>query len=166
MNIQASVKFDKQFWNRIGVWAVREIRVRTQKGKDRNEKRFPAYDPDYAELKRRGFTRLTKRTGAKGTKYKAYSGISLERQTSPPNFMLTRKTMNDLRIRLVTDQFVDIGWGGEAGGVVDAHEERGKYKVAGFSDKEQNRIVKMVGDEVERNWNTHVKNVIINVGKK
>lgn len=145
-------------WQKIAAYAIDHIKVRSQSGVDREGVSFPAYTPEYAKQKARGF--VGKRSGKRP---QAFKGISLERQTGTPNFRLRGFTLRDLSLRAASNKGATIGWRGEFANIVAANEERGKYKVGGVSDKEFDKILEMVDQEFVGQWNRRTHDVSIEV---
>ncbi len=151
-------KLDRKTWKKVNAAAITIIKVRTAKGIDRTGRRFPPYSPKYVKLKGRGHTRLSD-----GKKYKSMSGKSTSRKTNPPNFRLTGETLNSLRELGVTRKRGIIGWQGETAVRVSAHEERGKYRIGGVSEKDMKILTGIVADEIDKRWNRIVKNSKVTV---
>jgi hypothetical protein len=143
-------QFDKQFWKKIAVKAIDHIKVRTQKGIDREGKPFPPYSENYAELKQFGFKPTI---GGKKAGRVAHKGLSLERQISPPNFRLRGFTMRDLHLFAATAAHAIIGWRGEFAQIVSAHEEKKKYKVGGIEPEFESKLVDEADAYFVNRWN-------------
>lgn len=163
MNLNKAFELNRKMWAKIVAYAVPQIKKRTEGGRDREGKGFPAYSREYAKLKSRGFTRLTNRTGNKGTKLKGYERTR-ERQTSPPNFAARRETTRDLSPIAISRDSASIGWRGEYATIVSAHEQRKKYRIGGITKKEHEQVVKIADDFMVRQWNRKTKNIVVRVG--
>ena len=155
-------KLSNDFWNNMGVVAMTLIRKRTQKGIDRNGNAFPAYKASYATKKAKEFKNVQvsfRDRSGRGVNFtakerpKKLRGISLERQISPPQFELTRRTMRDLNIIAVSTTGVSIGWRKNAAFIIRAHEERGKYKVGGMHPKGLDKLTKLLDKEISKRFN-------------
>lgn len=143
MELEKALKLSKQFWARIGAYAISTIRQRSASGRGVKNGRiynFPAYSDTYEEYKRK-----------KG------------RNTALPDFTFSGRTLGDLKQRAVTNSAVVIGWGGEHGLIVDKHMEIGRYMVGALADKEIDKIVDTIDDQIERNWDRNVKSVKLKI---
>lgn len=167
MNLEKILEFSPNMWEKIQTQAISIIKRRTQSGygvdNDGRKYRFRPYSKEYAEAKSRGMTRLTNRRGPIGSKYKHLSGVSTDRQVVPPNFRLRGQTMRDLKPRGRGATWAAIGWQGEYGFIVDAHEEKGKYIIDNFEDKEIDEIIDTILEEIDKNIEIKVKDVNIEI---
>ena len=163
--IEKVIELPAKMWEKIASYSIGEIRRRTDAGRgvrdNGKEYSFPPYTEEYAEAKKKGFKRKTNRSGNRGTKYKSLSQQSTDRQTNPPNFSARTLTMKDLNVLYRGKGFITIGWRGEFGMIVDAHDDLGKYQVGNMSDKELEKILKIIADQMDDNWNRKVKDVSI-----
>jgi len=176
MNLEKLLEFEPALWDKIATHAKTAItsRVKTGSGtKGMQEYSFEPYTEEYAKMKSRGMVyqkaRTTTYQGRKqevraGQKYLRYAEAGIRsKQTTPPDFELTGKTMRGLSYRGKTKYSVTIGWRGEAGGIVDAHEDRGKFQVGGITSKEFDQIIALIDKELGYNWSQKVKDVKIYV---
>jgi hypothetical protein len=157
MNLDKLLEFHKGLWRKLGQQAIDTIKIRTQKGIDREGYRFEPYSESYADRKASGF---------KDDLYgrpENLRGLSLDRQVTPPNFRLRGFTMGDLKIRAVATDAVTIGWQGEFAEIVNAHEQRGKYRVAGVTDKEFDKLIKIIDQQIDGNFRHKTRDVEVTV---
>ncbi len=157
-NISKAFTLSAGLWRKIATLGVELIKVRTARGIDREGRKFPPYSKRYIDRKALGFVN---KSGKRGTT--AVKGISLDRFSATPNFRLRGFTMRDLKIRAVSRTSALIGWLQEFATIVSAHEDRGKYKVGGVSDKDFKKIINLVDDEMVKNWNRKTKDQVIHV---
>lgn len=136
-------------WRRIGEDMVVSIIVRSGAGVDRDGKAFPAYSARYVDRKAAGFKR--KRTKTKGGPLK---GVATSRRTATPDFRLTGETLNGTRVLASSQNGFVVGWAGGGGLKVAVNEERGKFKVGGYSPQELKRITDEVDKILARLWSS------------
>lgn len=147
-----------KFWNKAGALVITLVTARTQKGIDYDGKPFPEYSKGYADLKSSGFTTKD------GKRYKQYKGVALERQTNPPNFRLTGKTMRSTRILAQTPYGVAVGWQGREANIVSANDTRKKArKVGGLSEKDLDVIIENLDSTILGNWNSQPSKLVVRI---
>lgn len=158
LNLKKVFDIKKDVWKKITVYSIDAIQVRTDKGVDRDGSRFPGYSAKYIDRKA---TRFQRKDG-KPTQAKALRGLSLSRRTATPDFKLRGFTMRDLSLIALTDKYALIGWRGEAGNIVAAHEERGKFKVGGITKKQHDEVIDIFDTYFVGKWNQQ-KDIVIEV---
>ena len=162
--IYRSFQIPKSEWQRIGEEMVTSIVVRSGAGVDRDGRAFPAYSEKYAEKKATGF--LIEEEAPIGVKAKRpkskpgkLKGVSTSRRVATPDFRLTGDTLNSTRVLASDDKGFIVGWTGDAASKVSGNEERGKYKIAGFSPHELRRITDEIDQVLNRLWNSEPRQI-------
>jgi len=152
--IHKAFEFPASEWRRIGEEMVISIVVRSGAGVDRDGKAFPAYSARYVDRKAAGFKR-------KSTKDKPgpLKGVATSRRTVRPDFRLTGETLNGTRVLASSSRGFVVGWTGGGGLKVAVNEERGKYKIGGYSKQELRRITDEIDQVLNRLWNSEPRQI-------
>jgi hypothetical protein len=143
MRASAMIEIPQAVWKKIGGRAATRIVKNSDKGKDKNDKTFKPYSPDYAEKKAAG---------------KASSkGVSASRQTSPPNLRLTSTMLNSISAQSPTKQGVDIVF--RDGLKVEGNAKRGR-DIYGLSTTNTDEIEKTLMGHISKNVEKYARESI------
>ena len=142
--------------------AARHITIfkkRVQGGLDYQGKRFKIYTNKYMTLKSNKF--VSEKTGKR---YKYPRAPIASNQIFPPDLTLTGAMLRNLRRRSYSKTDYVIGFDGESAEKVDGHQNRGRNIVDNIPNKEKAFIVKLLGQNIDRQFKK-LKNITITVGK-
>lgn len=138
----------------LAQYHVSIFNIRVKKGVDARGRYFPNYSSDYEYLKSRGMK------GKRGKKLKPYRQISIRsRQTRPPDFTLTGRTMVNLRERKHGKDFYVIGWDGEAAEIVQGNQGKGRDIASDIPEKEMKFMLNALNRVIQKEWNKKIKSV-------
>ena len=145
-------KFKRSFWKKIGDEVADSIRVdTTKKGIDVRGSSFNKYSEKYR-------IRKSKRV------FKGQSSTSTK-----PDLQLTGDMMRNLQTRGFTKNNVIIGWSGTNAQKVEWNANMGREVTTDtvpISKKNQNFVLKMISNEIEKNIKDATKQpLIIRIGK-
>lgn len=149
--------FDPRDLLKIAAFHLRIFVQRVKSGKDAEGTTFPKYTDKYAKMK------SGRMTGKKG-RLKRYKGISItSSQVSPPDFTLTGLTLRGLRVRAHDSHSYTLGWEGEPAEIVQGNAGRHRDIMSGVPDGEVSRVVELLGNAVDQELKTKLKNITVHV---
>ena len=125
------------------------FKKRVQSGKDANDKEFPPYTKEYAELKAKGMT------GESGRRLPRYGGISItSKNVATPDFTLRGITLKSTRITNVEKNAFEFGWDGEPADIVAGNAGRDRDIMSDITENEKvwvtNRLGNIVQDQINK----------------
>jgi|GEM_PF-1707017 len=166
MNIEKIKFFDPKVIKNVQAKHLALFKDRvTEKGHDKDGKQFPKYSKGYIEALERDMR--IKRGPRKGGRHKGLGGISLTtsgEKISRRQFRLRGITMGpNFKLGKHGSDYYELTWAGEGAQIVQWQAEAGRDVINDIPDKEWNRIVDMLGDNVDKQFNA-IKNVKIRVG--
>jgi hypothetical protein len=135
-----------QFWRLLGERLINMITDRVQnRHRNVDGQRMGPYNPDYAELKGRGFQNLT------GGKRRFYKGKSISSRSQTPDLTVTGKTMADLQVRKVSKNDVRLGWAAR-GGIIESLHGTKNYQAVNLGPGEPfaKAEMRMIEKDIER----------------
>ena len=145
-------KFKRSFWKKIGDKVADSIRIdTTKKGIDVRGSSFNKYSEKYRIRKSKG-------------------GLKRQSSTSTkPDLQLTGDMMRNLQTRGFTKNNAIIGWSGTNAQKVEWNADMGREVTTDtvpISKKNQNFVLKMISNEIEKNIKDATKQpLIIRIGK-
>ena len=145
-------KFKRSFWKKIGDKVADSIRIdTTKKGIDVRGSSFNKYSEKYRIRKSKG-------------------GLKRQSSTSTkPDLQLTGEMMRNLQTRGFTKNNAIIGWSGTNAQKVEWNADMGREVTTDtvpISKKNQNFVLKMISNEIEKNIKDATKQpLIIRIGK-
>ena len=145
-------KFKRSFWKKIGDEVADSIRIdTTKKGIDVRGSSFNKYSEKYRIRKSKG-------------------GLKRQSSTSTkPDLQLTGDMMRNLQTRGFTKNNAIIGWSGTNAQKVEWNADMGREVTTDtvpISKKNQNFVLKMISNEIEKNIKDATKQpLIIRIGK-
>ena len=145
-------KFKRSFWKKIGDEVADSIRIdTTKKGIDVRGSSFNKYSEKYRIRKSKG-------------------GLKRQSSTSTkPDLQLTGDMMRNLQTRGFTKNNAIIGWSGTNAQKVEWNANMGREVTTDtvpISKKNQNFVLKMISNEIEKNIKDATKQpLIIRIGK-
>lgn len=153
--------FPLQEVKKIAQFHVKKFHDRVEnKGIDAKGDQLPKYSEGYIKQLQADF----RNKSGKRTKY---AGISLEtssQKIAKRTFRLRGLTMKNFRVREVKKDSYQIGWDGEAAGIVEENMARGRDVGSGIPDDEFQWVLRQFGDVVENQFK-QLKDKTVIVGK-
>lgn len=129
-----------------------------EKGEDKDGRQFKPYTRKYRELKAREFKR--KRDGKRPERFK---GLPLSKQTDPPNFRLTGKTMTNFKPQQADKTKYGLGWTGEAAKIVHGNKDQGR-DILGVPKDEIKWVTKKLMQCLDKDMQKTMKDINITIG--
>lgn len=131
-----------------------------EQGKDKDGNQLPEYSESYLD-----FLQSDAREG--GKRIGGLKGISIDNspaKIAKRKFRLRGRTMSNFGVRDIQKDEYQLGWDGEAAGIVEINANRRiKRDIIGVPDKEMDWVVNLLGKSFDRQINK-VKNITVNVG--
>lgn len=152
--------FPKSFMRWLAARHVPVFKARVEGGLDYKGKRFKIYKTDYAILKGSGFV-----SDITGIRYKYPLAPISSKQAFPPDLTLTGHMLRNLKRRSYKKTEYVIGFDGENAEKVQGNKDNGRNIIDNIPNKEKDFLLKLLGEEVEKQFRTKLKNVTITVGK-
>lgn len=136
------------------------IRRVTREGIGAKGNRLPKYSKKYMEM-----LQADMRNDA-GERMPQYRGASLETgadKISRRLFVLTGRTMSNFRFRRYTKNSYELGWDGEAAGIVQENYMRGRDVMSDIPEAEKKTVSGLISEEIKRQLTKQLKPVNIDL---
>ncbi|MFQ6610706.1 MAG: hypothetical protein ACE5D7_07900 [Fidelibacterota bacterium] len=165
MNLADTVKIKPFTWRIIGEKTVTRIVKDSMRGIGQDGEKFKKYSKNYAKAKGSGFKNYQVRFvthAGKNVKFIAgkpsrLKGVSVDRQTNPPNLRLTGEMHGSLSAQKPTPYGVTIQYG--QGEKVTWNKDSGR-DIFGVRDKNLDLATKDLGKELDKNIQKYVSTEI------
>ena len=170
-NLSNILKLKPTFWKKLAGLIRTWIEFDMQKGFVQLLTGKTNYNPTYAKYKANYMNRFTTRTYKtgektnKGTKLKAYSGMSIKSNSQTPNMYLTGRTINGLEYKNSTDSFMTIGYQEKDADKIIGNEALGRF-ITTLNESNQTKALKSMENEFAKNIKEWERGkIIIRIGK-